>query len=142
VKPQDCPNFQTCNASICPIDPEWRRAAHLPGEKVCHYLLSSGKPGAAEHFAHDPVFAECLVQLEPIRARHRDVAKRIDKAARSGFKSDNLRKRRLQPDNPLQAGQNPPAGSFVPYVPPWNASYRAARRANGPAAGPEDPPLC
>jgi hypothetical protein len=34
MRSNDCPKFQTCNANICPLDPLWRSAAHLPGEKV------------------------------------------------------------------------------------------------------------
>jgi hypothetical protein len=116
MKPQDCPNFQTCNSSICPKGPEWPGAAHLPGEKVCPYLLSSGKAGAAEHFANDPVFAECLAVLGPIRARHRDVARRIDKAARSGIKVGRFRKKEA-PGQAL-AENSSPGGSGPIYGEP------------------------
>lgn len=90
MTPQDCSKFQTCSAPICPIDPRWPSAVHLDGERVCPYLLASGKPGAAERYATDPAFRECLLQLPLITGRHPDIRRRVVKAARSGFKSDNL----------------------------------------------------
>jgi hypothetical protein len=48
--PEDCKKFETCSAPVCPFDPLWRTAAHLPGERVCPYLLGSGKEGAAEWY--------------------------------------------------------------------------------------------
>src|SRR5262245_61078724 len=84
--PVDCPRFQTCNASICPLDPLWPSAVHLRGEKVCPYLLGSGKAGADEKYQGDPVFAACLARLPDVTAAHPDIARRVEKAARTAFK--------------------------------------------------------
>jgi hypothetical protein len=94
VIPQDCPKFNTCSAPICPLDPLWRAATHLRGERVCPYLLGSEKTGAAEHYAADPVFPAVLVQRSEVQGHHPDIAKRIDAAARTPFRGQNLIKKR------------------------------------------------
>lgn len=92
--PSDCDKFQSCNASLCPLDPHWRRTAHLSAEKVCSYLLASGKAGAAQRFADDRVFLACLDVLPEVTAKHPDIRRGVEKAARSGFKADNLQAHR------------------------------------------------
>jgi hypothetical protein len=83
LKPEDCAKFQTCNASICPIDPLWPGAVHPEGEMVCFYLRASGKEGAAERFKDAPVFQACLEQLPAVAARHPDIRRRVERAAHS-----------------------------------------------------------
>ena len=44
MKASDCPKFDTCNASLCPLS--WAgEDCHIPGEEVCQYLLGTGKAG-------------------------------------------------------------------------------------------------
>jgi hypothetical protein len=82
LTPRDCGLFQTCNASLCPLDSSWRRAVHLPGERLCHYLLARGKAGAAEFYAGDPVFAAVRAEAPAVLAKHADVRRRVGRAAR------------------------------------------------------------
>jgi hypothetical protein len=91
LTPHDCPQFNICNAAICPLDPLWKRAVHLKGEKVCHYLLSAAKPGATVRFAGDEVFAACQLHRQAICAKHSLIAYAVAKASKSGFKGDHLR---------------------------------------------------
>ncbi len=42
----DCPKFDGCNAPICPLDPNWKRARHMDGERACFYLTEYAKPNA------------------------------------------------------------------------------------------------
>jgi hypothetical protein len=86
MTPQECPIFQTCNAPVCPLDPAWRRACHLQGEQVCRYLLARDKARAREHYADDPTFAAVLEHAGDVCARHGDIARRVAKAAASGFR--------------------------------------------------------
>jgi hypothetical protein len=86
--PTDCPRFYTCSAAICPLDPI--PSYHGSGDRVCYYLLNSGKAGAAERFADDPVFQIGLERLPAIAARHPAIASAVATAARTGFKGANL----------------------------------------------------
>lgn len=87
---EDCPRFQTCNAAICPLDPAWRKAVHLPGEKVCYYLLNIVKAGADERFEENPVAQAVSEKAADVHAAHPDIAKRVARAAKTGFKDANL----------------------------------------------------
>src|SRR5262249_2063880 len=75
------PKFLTCGASCCPLDPVWRTAVHLPGEKVCAYLLATGKEGATERHVDAPVFQEALVRLLKVRANHPEIGGLVEKAS-------------------------------------------------------------
>jgi hypothetical protein len=102
MNPTDCPIFATCNAAVCPLDPAWRKAVHLPGEPVCRYLLAGGKAGAVDHYRDDPAFAAVSPLAGAVSAEHPDIAKKVARAARSGFPGQHLRRRALPvvPPNP------------------------------------------
>lgn len=87
---RDCSKFDTCSAPICPLDAAWPKAAHLPGERVCFHLLASGKAGAVERFAGDPVFRACRLALPLVKAAHPTIRRAVEAAARRGFKGGNL----------------------------------------------------
>jgi hypothetical protein len=91
LAPRDCGSFQTCNASLCPLDPAWRSAVHLPGEAVCRYLLAGGKAGAAEYYAGDPVFAAAQAEAPAVLARHAAIRRAVEAAAHTGIKGAGLR---------------------------------------------------
>lgn len=42
---RECPRYLGCGAPICPLDPDWRKRSHLPGERVCIWLTELAKPG-------------------------------------------------------------------------------------------------
>jgi len=109
MNPCDCPKFHTCNASVCPLDPT--PAAHLPGEQVCPFLLASGKSGAAERFAEDTAFVECVRRLPVIAARHTTIGRAVEKASRTGLRGANLMVR--SEGNGLKAEK----GSILPDAP-------------------------
>ena len=106
--PEQCPKFKTCSAPICPLDERWPEAAHLRGEAICWYLLASGKAGAAEPYAGDPTFAECLLQLDAVCAAHPDIRKKVTKAARCGFRLSNFKGRRPVAVSVVSTGGNAP----------------------------------
>lgn len=89
-EPVDCPKFLSCSAPICPIDPKWPMAAHLHGERVCPYLLATGKQGAEDKYRNDPVFAACRVALPLVGARHPAIGRVVERAAGSPFRKCNL----------------------------------------------------
>ena len=108
LAPTDCPKYPACSAPVCPLDPRWPQAVHLPGERVCFYLTCTGKEGAAEYFAGDQVFEACRVALPAIAARHRPIAKRVEQASRTGIKGSNLRG--TDRGNPPETAE-PPSGA-------------------------------
>jgi hypothetical protein len=57
---------------------------------VCLYLRASGKAGAAERFAGDPVFAARLSRLPEITERHPDIGRAVERASRTALQGGNL----------------------------------------------------
>ena len=47
----DSPKFAGCNAPICPMHTDWRKAVHLPGEPSCLWLRELRKEGGAVRVA-------------------------------------------------------------------------------------------
>jgi hypothetical protein len=90
LAPRDCRHFDTCGAAVCPLDPVWRSAVHLPGERVCHYLLARDKAGAADYYAADPVFAAVQAEAPAVLARHNDIRRAVARAARRGIHGRHL----------------------------------------------------
>jgi len=42
---RSCPKYDSCSAPVCPLDPNYQKSVHLPGERVCLYLREAVKPG-------------------------------------------------------------------------------------------------
>ena len=127
MKPEDFNKFQTCNAAICPLDPYWPAAAHLPGEKVCHYLLATGKAGADERYADDPVFGVVKAVAEAIIAKWSNIRMKVQEASRYGLKKPPSRRPRpakapCTEITSLPVAPRPSEGQSSTYVPPANAS--------------------
>lgn len=85
----DCPRFEKCNASICPLQ-DWSKNYHRGSETVCKYSLDSGKAGAAERYQDDPVFHHCVSQLPAISERYPTIANQVEKASKTGFRGGHL----------------------------------------------------
>jgi len=91
----DCPKFESCNAPICPLDPDWELGSHFDVDKVCYYLTEYSKEAArpllrgglaAEHY-------EAIVRLYPeIIDRHTPIKKQLNRSrnnkARFGVTSE------------------------------------------------------
>jgi len=60
MQPKECSHFDTCNASICPLDAGWRKRACVPSDSVCRILLEMGKAGAEARFAERPISTKIL----------------------------------------------------------------------------------
>ena len=95
IDAERCPRFHTCNASHCPLSGE---GLHLPGEKICYYLLNSGKAGAVERFRDDPVFAECVSKLPQTAAKFSEIDRSVGRAAKTGFQGQNITRTPTQSD--------------------------------------------
>ena len=103
----DCPRFNSCNASLCPLGQDASHTGyHSGGEPVCYYLRMTGKAGAAGRFADDRAFAACLERLPALVAEYPSIGKAVAQAARSGFPGEHLRRVRMR-DDPAPLGGCP-----------------------------------
>ncbi len=97
VTPSECPNVEKCGAPVCPLDPSWRTAAHLPSEPVCGFLLAANKVGADERYEGDAVYAACRIALPLVCEQFPDIARKVNRAAATPFRVGrvgNLRRER------------------------------------------------
>jgi hypothetical protein len=85
-----CPRYDTCSAPICPLDPDWRRRSHLPGERVCVWLTELSKPCGEERIRSRLAVptADRVVQVYPRIREHGGANLRcaLDRASRTGSK--------------------------------------------------------
>ena len=89
----DCPRFNSCNASLCPLGQDASHTGyHAGGDPVCYYLRMSGKAGAVERFADVPAFAACLERQPAVVAEYPSIGKAVAQAAKSGFPGEHLRR--------------------------------------------------
>ena len=87
MKMEDCPKYKGCNAPICPLDQNWRKAKHLKGERVCYYLCEAQKDGAEAIFRGRGLGYpyQLMVEVAPdISTRWGTIKKALAKAAKTG----------------------------------------------------------
>lgn len=90
---RDCPLFDSCNASVCPLDPAWERHRHLSGERVCRWLREAVKPGghAVLEDALPTHCAEMAMRVaEIISIREGELGNKLRRAAKQGSKSQTI----------------------------------------------------
>ncbi len=86
---RDCPRFDRCSATVCPLDPQWRERIHRKADRTCAWLLEAAKPaGAATIRGALPMglAAQVLRTLPEIVSRHGSIRRRLETAATSGSK--------------------------------------------------------
>jgi len=105
-----CPRFDSCNAPVCPLDPDWPRAQHLPGERVCGLLCELVKAGGEARLrARVPSeLVDTLAGVCPnVAARWQRIRCELDRASRSGSKLESGT--RLSGRETIRAASNHPA---------------------------------
>jgi hypothetical protein len=87
-KMTQCLKFHKCNASVCPLDKNWRNCRTRKDEQVCFYLREASKHDAKERFAgrkkDEAIFRIAYAQM-PIMKRYDSVLRRrLEKSSLSG----------------------------------------------------------
>ena len=89
MRPNDCPQWESCSCPACPLDLEWRRRRHLSGERICLWLRELVKPDGKETVvrALGEEAALTVADAAPdIIARWSDVRHKLRQASRQGSK--------------------------------------------------------
>ena len=84
--PRDCPKFNKCNATICPLDKDWRLRGCLREDATCFYLLESVKEGAGTHFegAQLGMLYESIILVRAdISSAHKRIGRKLESAAKT-----------------------------------------------------------
>jgi hypothetical protein len=104
-----CTRFDSCSAPICPLDPNWPRARHLPGERVCGLIRELVKGGGEARLrARVPgELVDTLTDVLPkLSTRWERIRRELERASRSGSKLESGQRLR-NPRNWLSAGVRP-----------------------------------
>jgi hypothetical protein len=89
-----CPRFDSCSASICPLDPQWPRAQYIQGERVCGLLTEVVKVGGQPRVANiltPEQFAVLVREWPKVEARWSDIRIRLRASAKTGSRIDAAR---------------------------------------------------
>ena len=84
---ESCPKYKSCSAPICPLDPNWRKARHLKGERICFYLCEAQKVDAEAIFRGRGFryLYQLMVEATPdMSIRWSTIKKALVKAAKTG----------------------------------------------------------
>ena len=79
-----CTKFESCNAPICPLDPDWRDRSHIDAERICFYLCEYAKPGGAARVGAGLAgeLAEAIATAYPaVCARYGPIRRRLRRVA-------------------------------------------------------------
>jgi hypothetical protein len=88
---RDCPRYNVCSAPICPLDRDWRKRVHAPGERVCFYMTEAVKDAAQARFStggQGDMYREVSEALPEICARHPEIARAVERAKLTGSRID------------------------------------------------------
>lgn len=103
-----CPRFDSCNAPVCPLDPQWPRAQHLKGEPVCGLLSELVKVGGISRLGTrlSSEQLSILVRERPkVEARWGAVRSQLKRAARTGSRIEALAKVRNAANRDAVSGE-------------------------------------
>jgi len=84
---ETCPKYKGCSAPICPLDPNWRKARHLKGERICFFLCEAQKGGAEAIFGgrgFGDLYQVMLGATPDISNRWGAIRNALAKAAKTG----------------------------------------------------------
>ena len=79
-----CPKRASCNAPVCPLDPDWQRHTTLAGEASCLFLREAVKSGGNVPAEIRPRIAEALPLILDGTAGGYALRKALARAAGSG----------------------------------------------------------
>lgn len=88
-----CPKQQNCSAAICPIDPYWSIRAHLNDDRVCHFILESGKINAEVVFrgrGREDIYELIREVIPDILSRHPRIKRAYERAILTGSRMDRM----------------------------------------------------
>jgi hypothetical protein len=93
----ECPKWNGCNASLCPLGwTDGTAGHHLPGEKICSFALELAKEGGAQRVrsvVSEEVAAQIEQVLPTITVAYPEIGKRIAKARETPSRIEAARER-------------------------------------------------
>ena len=82
-----CPKFQSCNASVCPVDLEWNKRSTHEADPTCFYLSEAVKDGSQAQFEGAglrELYGVIHRQAPEIKTCHPRIKRALERAALTG----------------------------------------------------------
>jgi hypothetical protein len=89
----DCTKWHKCSANICPLDQHWRKRTHLDDDRVCSYILESGKLDAEAVFrgrGRGDVYDSIREVIPDILSRHPRINRAYERAMLTSSRMDRM----------------------------------------------------
>ena len=80
----DCPKWDSCNAPLCPIDPDISKRVYLRGEAFCFYMHEYVKPDSYERFKvshREEIYNAIAEVLKEVLFTYGYIKKRLERAS-------------------------------------------------------------
>lgn len=93
LRPNQCPNYQSCSAPLCPLDPGWFRCKYLKGEPICFYLKEAQKPGARFRFEtriEQEIYRACCINDAPMKAKSGALRRKLERASKTKSRRESF----------------------------------------------------
>lgn len=94
MTPRDCPNWQRCNAPVCPLWEAWEHCQHFKGEPVCRLLRECSKDGKEARLS-GIVSRDIALRVARVHAalllRYGPLKTALDRASLSGSRMANMK---------------------------------------------------
>lgn len=91
MTPKDCPNWQRCNAPVCPLSDEWAQLKYFKGEPVCRWLREYSKDGGEARLSG----CVSLKMAQRVAMVHADVLLRPDALKKALIRASHSNTRML-----------------------------------------------
>lgn len=81
---RDCPRFDRCSATVCPLDADWRERVYTKADRTCAWMLEAAKPNgeATIRGALPSRLAEqVLAAIAAVCTRHAHLRRRLEAAS-------------------------------------------------------------
>ena len=82
----DCPKWDSCNAPLCPLDPDILKRLYLRGEAICFYMHEYVKPNSYEQFklSHSGEIYEAISDvIKEALSTHGYIKRRLERASKT-----------------------------------------------------------
>ena len=83
---QGCPKWDSCNASLCPLDLDISKRVYLRGESICFYMHEYVKPNSYKRFKvshRGEIYKAISDVIKAVLSNHGYIKRRLKRASKT-----------------------------------------------------------